>query len=264
MTTDLSLVLVDDEADLRELVRETLRAAGGFSVIGEAGNGEDAVAVVRDTHPDMVLLDLDMPVLGGLDALPRLREASPQSRVVVLSGLRKEGVADRSIARGAVGFLEKGIRAKDLVHELLVLGGVLDAVSSALQEMRAEFPADLTTPRAARRIVARALEEWNCAEALDNVALLVSEVVGNAVVHAGTDVEVAVRLFRDVIRIEVTDASPESVRPREAHPDEESGRGLLLVQELASAWGEERTAGGKVVWFEVPRLDDDRYGEAII
>lgn len=261
--TDLSLVLVDDEADLRDLVRDTLRFAGGFAVVGEAANGEEAVAVVRDTQPDMVLLDLDMPVLGGLEALPRLREASPASRVVVLSGLREEGIAERTRAGGAVGFLEKGIRARELVHELLLLGGVLDAVDGALQELRAEFAPELETPRAARRIVARALEEWDCQEALDNVVLLLSEVVANAVTHARTDVEVSVRLLRGVIRIEVGDASPESARPREVNPDAESGRGLHLVEQLASSWGEERTEHGKVVWFEVPRLDDTRGDEVI-
>ena len=261
--TDLSLVLVDDEADLRELVRETLRFAGGFQVVGEAENGEDAVSVVRSTQPDMVLLDLDMPVLSGLDALPRLREASPTTRVVVLSGLREEGIIDRTRAGGAVGFLEKGIRARELVHELLMLGGVLDAVDGALQELRAEFPAELQAPRAARRIVARALDEWDCQGAIDNVILLVSEVVGNAVVHAQTDVEVSVRLLRSVIRIEVSDSSPEPLRPREVHLDAESGRGLQLVEQLASAWGEARTENGKVVWFEVPRMDDARGDEVI-
>ena len=253
--TDLSLVLVDDEADLRELVRETLRAAGGFTVVGEAGNGEDAVSLVRDMHPDMVLLDLDMPVMGGLDALPRLREASPSSRVVVLSGLREEGIAARSRAGGAVGFIEKGVRARDLVRELLVLGGVLEVVDGALQEISAQLPPQLESPRVARRMVARALEEWDCAAVLDTVVLLVSEVVGNAVVHAGTEVQVSVRLFPRAIRIEVSDASVASARPRDPDPDAESGRGLHLVQRLSSAWGEERTAAGKTVWFEVPRLD---------
>ena len=259
--TDLSLVLVDDEADLRELVRETLRVAGGFSVVGEAANGEDAVALVREMHPDMVLLDLDMPVLSGLDALPRLREASPETRVVVLSGLQEDGIAERSRAGGAVGFLEKGIRARDLVRELLLIGGVLDVVDSTLKEISAHLPPQLDSPRIARRLVARALEEWDCAAALDTVVLLVSEVVGNAVVHAATDVQVAVRLFPHAIRIEATDASPAPIRPRHADVDAESGRGLQLVQRLSSTWGEERTAAGKTVWFEVPRLDgsgDDR------
>ena len=259
--TDLSLVLVDDEADLRELVRETLRVAGGFTVVGEADNGGDAVTVVGDTHPDIVLLDLDMPVMSGLDALPRLRAASPASRVVVLSGLREEGIADRSRAGGAIGFLEKGIRARDLVHELLVLGGVLDVVDGALQEISAHLPPQLDSPRIARRLVARALEEWDCAAALDTVVLLVSEVVGNAVVHAGTEVQVAVRLLTHAIRIEVTDASPAQVRPQRVEADAESGRGLYLVERLAAAWGEEHTPEGKTVWFEVPRLDsgdDDR------
>lgn len=260
---ELSLVLVDDEDDLRQLVRETLRLNGGFHIVGEAANGEDAVGVVEATRPDMVLLDLDMPVLGGLDALPRLRKASPHTRFVVLSGLEDREAAERSLAGGAVGFLQKGIRARSLVRELLVLGGVLDAVDGALEEMRTALPAALESPRAARRFVARALEQWNCAPAIDSVVLLVSEVVGNAIVHANSAVQVAVRLKPDAVRVEVTDSSDEALDPRPADADAESGRGLQLVEHLAARWGEKPLAvGGKVVWFEVPRLDE--FGETQI
>ena len=88
----------------------------------------------------------------------------------------------------------------------------------------------------------------------DAVTLLVSELVTNAVVHAGSDVEVMVRLTSTVARIEVTDASADSPVPRDAAHDEDSGRGLALVGSLARRWGvRPAPGGGKTVWFEVDR-----------
>jgi len=84
----------------------------------------------------------------------------------------------------------------------------------------------------------------------------VSELATNAVVHAGSDVEVAVRLLPDSVRIEVVDRAPADIlRPSTPPQDSESGRGLMLVETLASAWGVEPLETGKAVWFEVPRLD---------
>src|SRR5262249_3231552 len=104
------------------------------------------------------------------------------------------------------------------------------------------------------------LREWNVGEALDSVRLLVSEVVANAVVHAGSDVRVAVQLRPDAVRVAVTDNDPTAPEPREAAPTDESGRGLNLVEVLSSAWGVDRVPGGKHVWFEVPRFDAPAHG----
>ncbi len=81
-----------------------------------------------------------------------------------------------------------------------------------------------------------------------------SELVTNAVLHAGSDVEVAVQLTATAARVEVTDASGEAVVPRDARSDEDSGRGLALVGSLARRWGvRPAPGGGKTVWFEVDR-----------
>ena len=125
-----------------------------------------------------------------------------------------------------------------------------------LAEASRRFEHDAQTPRAARRFVSEALTGWDDDEGdlTDTVTLLVSELVTNAVIHAGSDVEVMVRLTATAARIEVTDASTDSVAPRDATVEEDSGRGLALVGNLARRWGV-RTApgGGKTVWFEVER-----------
>jgi anti-sigma regulatory factor (Ser/Thr protein kinase) len=85
--------------------------------------------------------------------------------------------------------------------------------------------------------------------------LLVSEVVTNAIIHAHSEVEVAVRLQPHSVRIDVLDNAGAMPAPRDADDDATSGRGLALVEAVASAWGVEPTDTGKSVWFEVPRFD---------
>lgn len=85
----------------------------------------------------------------------------------------------------------------------------------------------------------------------DTVALLVSEVATNALVHGTGEVEVRVLTQPGLLRVEVSDGSSQLPRPRTAGPDAEGGRGLALVDALSSAWGSESTVDGKVVWFEL-------------
>lgn len=252
----IRLLLVDDSADLRFLVRAAVEARGGFEVVGEAGDGRRGVELARECRPDVVLLDLDMPSMGGLEALPLMREASPTSKIVVLSSFRREDYEGQVRAGGATGFLEKGITARRLVDELLAVTGLLELVEGVVAEVKAGLGADTASASHARRFVDRVLSEWHCEDLLDDVQLLVSELVTNAIVHAGSHVEVAVRLLTNSVRIEVVDGAPvTSLRPSQPDHDDESGRGLHLVETLASAWGVEPMEHGKSVWFEVPRLD---------
>ncbi|MCQ4082281.1 SpoIIE family protein phosphatase [Streptomyces sp. RB6PN25] len=102
----------------------------------------------------------------------------------------------------------------------------------------------------ARRLVRRALHRWDLDELADGVELLVSEVVTNAVRYAGRPI--TLRLLRtDVLRCEVGDDAPQLPRMRHAQPQDESGRGLFLVNRLAQRWGATRLSAGKVVWFEL-------------
>lgn len=252
----IRLLLVDDNADLRFLVRSAVESRGGFEVVAEAEDGRRAVELARECRPDVVLLDLDMPSMGGLEALPLLREAAPESKVVVLSSFRREDYEGRTRASGATGYLEKGITARRLVDELLAVTGLLELVEGVVAEVKAGLSADTSSAGHARRFVDQVLSRWHCDALLDDVQLLVSELVTNAVIHAGSEVEVAVRLLSDSIRIEVVDRAPVTeLRPSTPDGDGESGRGLLLVETVASAWGVEPIDGGKAVWFEVPRLD---------
>lgn len=250
------VLVVDDDPDYRLLVRLALAPDTGFEVVAEAGDGEDAVAEATETQPDLVLLDCTMPGADAFDALPALRKAAPDARIVLVSGHDPADLRTASRSAGAVGYLTKETPARRLAAELKALIGLVDAVEQLLSEASQRFEQDKQSARAARRFVSQVLTEWDDDEGdlTDTVTLLVSELVTNAVVHAGSDVEVVVRLTANAARIEVTDASAEAISPRDATEEEDSGRGLALVGSLAERWGvRPAPGGGKTIWFEVNR-----------
>ncbi len=114
-----TIVVADDAVDLRFLVRRLLERDGRFEVLAEAGDGEQAIALATEHQPDLVLLDLSMPVLDGLQALPDILAACPGTRVVVLSGFDAEHMAQKVRDLGAVGYVEKGAAFATLVDTLL-------------------------------------------------------------------------------------------------------------------------------------------------
>lgn len=111
-----TIVLVDDAPDVRGVITALLRRDPSMRVVGEAGDGARGVEVVRQLQPDMVLLDLAMPVMDGLTALPLLLEASPSTRVVVLSAFGTDRTVEAAMEAGATAFIRKGA---DLADELL-------------------------------------------------------------------------------------------------------------------------------------------------
>ena len=115
----VSVLIVDDVPEIRHLLRDVLARYAEFRVAGEAGDGREAVDVARVIQPDLILLDLSMPAMDGLEALPLLREASPASRVVVLSGFDAERMGPLAMELGASLYLEKGVSPRKLVRELL-------------------------------------------------------------------------------------------------------------------------------------------------
>jgi anti-sigma regulatory factor (Ser/Thr protein kinase) len=119
---------------------------------------------------------------------------------------------------------------------------------------------DLAQLRPARLLVAEALEGYLPEDAVEVARLLVTELVANATVHAATPVEVRVVVRRAVVRVEVRDRSPELPRLCEIGEDATAGRGLVLVDRMAAAWGAERArrGKGKVVWFELARPERAR------
>ena len=249
------ILIADDDPDQRLLLRVTLGRSGRFEVVAEASDGGEAVTLAKEHQPDLALLDLSMPNLDGLQALPLIREVCPDTKVIVLSGYSSDHFAPAVMTAGAVGYLEKTVTGQRLVDEILALGGLLEAVEDALSAVRATLAPELQSAGRARRFVDETLRQWDCGDLLDVVTLLVSEAVTNAIVHAGSEVEVSVELRPETVRIEVFDSMTAEPVPRDATDDETSGRGMALIDAMASSWGVEPRPNGKSVWFEVPRLD---------
>jgi len=107
-------VLVDDVPELRELTRIGLEDHGSCAVVGEAGDGLQAVEEVAATRPDAVVLDLSMPRCDGLEALAELRREHPQLAIVVFSGFAQERLAQQLAEGGADGYVEKGAPVAEL------------------------------------------------------------------------------------------------------------------------------------------------------
>jgi DNA-binding NarL/FixJ family response regulator len=103
----LQILIADDSAHVRRLVSARLERTGRFDLVVTAGDANEAIGLAELMQPDVVLLDLSMPGLGGLEALPLLREVAPHTRVIVMSGAAADDMAVRALAAGAVGYLEK-------------------------------------------------------------------------------------------------------------------------------------------------------------
>jgi DNA-binding NarL/FixJ family response regulator len=111
------VVVVDDQPDMRDLVSLILDDEDDFDVVGTAGDGAEAVRVVGELHPDLVVLDVAMPVMSGIEALKCLRVGSPGTRIVFLSATPRDTV-DAVAHRLADDYLDKGIVVTDLVDRL--------------------------------------------------------------------------------------------------------------------------------------------------
>lgn len=118
------VLIVDDADDIRMLLRLKLAKHGVYDVVGEASDGFDAVEKARALQPDLVLLDMAMPRMDGLQALPLIREAVPNVRVIVLSGFNRATLEQEAMAAGADRYVVKGGSMRDLMD---VIATVLHA-----------------------------------------------------------------------------------------------------------------------------------------
>lgn len=131
------IVLVDDHQVLRDGIRRSLEDAGE-EVVGEAGDGEEAVAVVAQTRPDVVLMDLEMPVLDGVESCKRILAQFPTTLVVVLTMHEEVARTRAALSAGAVAYLTKGTSMTEVIDTIrnVVAGETVLSVELAMSILR--------------------------------------------------------------------------------------------------------------------------------
>ena len=114
----ITVLLCDDVAELRSLARRALKDEPDMEVVGEAGDGQEAVEMAADLNPDVILLDVSMPVKDGLTALEEIRAACPDSKIIMFTALQESLAKQPTQLRGADAYVEKGALLLQLVERI--------------------------------------------------------------------------------------------------------------------------------------------------
>ena len=101
------VMLVDDHSIMRDLLRDALENTGEFLVVAQAADGEEALRIVEEAAPDVIVMDVIMPVMDGIEACREIMELLPHTKVLMLTASNEKDAIVRSIAAGATGYLQK-------------------------------------------------------------------------------------------------------------------------------------------------------------
>ncbi|MCK2238410.1 MULTISPECIES: response regulator transcription factor [unclassified Crossiella] len=148
--TGIRVLVADDQALLRGSFRVLLETAPGLSVVGEAADGAEAVRLAVELRPDVVLMDVRMPVLDGIEATRRLHAEAPEVRVLVLTMFDDDSAVFTALRAGAAGFLLKDTPPADLLRAITVIAAgeslLAPTVTRRLIEEFTRGPAPTTSP----------------------------------------------------------------------------------------------------------------------
>ena len=138
----IRILTVDDHPVLREGIAAVLSGESDIVVVAEASNGQEAIEQFRTHHPDVTLMDLQMPVMNGTDAILGIRKEFPDARIVVLTTYSGDAQAARALAAGASGYLLKSMLRKELVDTIRTVHGGKRKVPPEIAMEMAEHHAD--------------------------------------------------------------------------------------------------------------------------
>ena len=118
LPSEIRVLVVDDEPLFVEMIKAMLGAESGIDVVGTAGDGRTAVQLARELDPDVIVMDVSMPIMDGIEATSRIREADPNACVLILTGGSTLADVDRARKAGAAAYVTKDRISPDLVDEI--------------------------------------------------------------------------------------------------------------------------------------------------
>ena len=134
MTERIRIMVVDDHHIVRQGLVALLNTVADMSVVAEASNGQEAVDLFKLHQPDVTLMDLRLPVLGGVEALTRIRQHNPAGRVIVLTTFDGDEDIYRALQAGARGYLLKGMLGEELLDAIRAVHAGRSRIPSAIAE----------------------------------------------------------------------------------------------------------------------------------
>ena len=215
----ITVLLADDEELVRSGLRLLLAQDGDIALVGEAGDGAQAVALTRQHSPDVVLLDLHMPRVDGLTALPQLRRANGEPpKVVVLTTFGDDRNIYAALKLGAAGFLLKATRAEDLLRAVHAAAAGENVVSpgvvTALVARFLEQPPPDVLPDALSRLTERELDVLRLvAQGLSNAEVGAALFLGEATIKTHVNSLLRKLGLRDRVQATVLAYETGFVRP---------------------------------------------------
>ena len=159
----IRILLVDDQTMFRDGMRVLLKSQADFEVVGEASNGEEALALAASLHPDVILMDLRMPVMDGAAATRQLHNTQPEIRVIALTTFDEDSVVFEALRAGAIGYLLKDAATEKLYEAIRAaakgesvlqpsIAARLVAQFSRLSESAPRWAQELVEPLSAREM----------------------------------------------------------------------------------------------------------------
>ena len=141
----IRVMVVDDHPIMRNGLKDVLEASGRFEVVGQAKDGEEAVSTVEGIEPDVIVMDVIMPNMDGIDACREIMELLPKTRVLMLTASTEEDAVIEAVAAGATGYLQKYSRPEELVEALVdVAEGRLRIPGEVVREVFSMIRGDRT------------------------------------------------------------------------------------------------------------------------
>jgi two-component system, NarL family, response regulator LiaR len=216
-TTDIRVLIVDDHAIVRKGIRALLSEASGFEVVGEVGDGQAAVLAADELQPDVILMDLLMPGMDGIEATRQITSRQPKTRILVLTSFAADNKVFPAIKAGATGYLLKDSSPEELVRAIRqVHHGEPSLHPSIARKLLQEIARPAELQPAPEALTAREMEVLRLiAQGLSNQEIADRLVVSEATVRAHVS-----RILGKLHLASRTQAALYAVREGLTEPDE--------------------------------------------